>query len=127
MSSIVAHLTWGALTSLFPLMSIGLRYINQPSLHEKLFPFEFLIHLPVLCAIVNLALNIFLAPMIKSSDYAPYTNWILGIAAGLIYATYAMNVGEDELPATLFGIKNDNNIYFYMVFYWMIIYGLILP
>ena len=126
MSSCVAHLTWGALTSFFPIILIGMRYIREPELNEKLLPFQYLIHLPFLYALVNLVLQTVIAPMIRQTSYSSYTQWILGALAGMIYAAYGRYAWDVNFPKNLWRMKNPDNIYFSMIFYWALIYGMFL-
>lgn len=122
-----AHLLWGAVTALIPIITIGVRYIREPGLNESLIPFQWIIVLPFIFALVNLLVQLVIAPWIKISDYASYTNLILGVIIGLIYGLYFRYIGNLNIPQNLWGMKNPDNIYLSMIFYWTVIYALVLP
>jgi hypothetical protein len=126
-SSLVSNLTWGALTSLFPIVTIGYKYIKNPELTEKIFPFEYLTHLPFLTAFVHTVLTMVVTPIIKTTDLAPYSNWVIGALAGIVYATYITKIPDRDITKLVWGMRKQRNIYFYMIFYWIAIYGIVLP
>ena len=126
-NSWVAHLIWGALLSLIPIVYIGIKYLSHPNLAEELVPFEYFLHLIIVTALLNLGLNLFLVPLLKESDYASYSNWILGAIVGVFFAIYIKNMWVPEISKTLWNLKKPQNIYAYSVFYWSIIYALLLP
>ena len=126
-NSWVAHLVWGVLLALVPIIYIGFKYINHPILSDELAPFEYYLHLIPVMAVLNLGLNYFLAPILKNSDYALYTNWILGAIVGLLFAIYIKYVWNPEISKRLWKLKKPQNIYVYSIFYWSLIYALLLP
>jgi hypothetical protein len=127
MSNWVAHLVWGALVSLIPLLFIGVKYLQNPELSEKIVPFEYFIHLVPLGAVLNLALQVLLAPYIRNSGMMEWTNWIIGIVAGLLMAFYSLQMWDQKISDKVWHLKNFRNLYVYLAFYGALMYGLVLP
>ena len=126
-TSIAANLLWGVVMALIPITFIGLKYISNPVLSEELVPFEYYLRLIPIMAVLNLALNYFVAPIIKNSDYAFYSTWIIGAIIGLVIGFYMQRGWPNEVNQRLFQFKKPQNLYAQSVFYWSLINGLFIP
>ena len=127
MANWVSHIFWGTIAALIPLIFVGLKYLNQPSLAEKVVPYEYFLHILLFGALTNLGLQLLVAPYIRDSSYTSYTNWIVGALAGLILSLYVMNLWEDKLPEKIWNLKKNENLYAVLTVWGSLIYGLFLP
>jgi len=125
----VAHLVWGALISLIPLLFIGVKYLQHPNIAEKVLPFEYFLHLIPLGAVINLFLMTVVSPFIKERTEwgGSWTNFILGALAGVILAFYSLHLWDTKISEKVWNLKKPENLYAYLGFYGSLAYGLVLP
>jgi hypothetical protein len=127
MDNVIAHLVWGSVLALIPLVYIISKYYQTPTLVDKLSPFEILLQLTALIIVVNLFLMTLVAPYLRRQEtLLPYTNLILGVIAGSIYA-YFITRFHDSIVGPVLGIKNQRNLYAVLIFWFVLAYAVFMP